>query len=69
MQLNWEPDHSIRVRLDGETAVVSANRQGLRSLANHLLALAEEPPGSHLHLDRYNALEDDSSGLILEKTE
>jgi hypothetical protein len=36
---------------------VNPHAEGLRSLANHLLALAEEQPGAHLHLDRSNKTE------------
>jgi hypothetical protein len=42
----------------------------LRSLANHLMALAnEESTSSHFHLDEYNSLEDHSVELIVEKIE
>ena len=69
MELHWEEDFRIEVRLEYGAAVISANRAGLRSLAGHLLALAEEPSGSHLHLDAYNALEDGSAELLLEHAE
>jgi hypothetical protein len=36
---------------------VHPHAEGLRSLAYHLLALAEEQPGTHLHLDRSNKTE------------
>ena len=67
MELNWIDGFEIKVRIDNGTAVISANREGLLSLANHLKSLAEEPPGSHIHLDAYNSLEEGSSELILEK--
>ena len=70
MNVNWEDGFSIRVKAEAGCALVSANRAGLRSLAGLLLALAEEKaPGSHIHLDAYNALEDGSDELILEKLE
>ena len=69
MELKWENGFTIRVSIDRDTAVLSSNRAGLLSLANHLTALANEAPGSHIHLDAYNALEDDSADLIIEKTE
>ncbi len=65
--MKWVEGYTIRVSVDGGTATVSANREGLLSLANHLAALAQERPGSHLHLDAYNALEEGSAELILEK--
>ena len=69
MKLYWVDGFEIRVGIENGCAVVAANREGLLSLANHLAALAEEPPGSHIHLDEYNALEDGSTELILERIE
>ena len=68
MQLHWEDNFQIQVEIEGDTAVISANRAGLLSLAGHLTVLAGEVPGSHLHLDEYNGLEDHSAELILVKT-
>ena len=67
MIFNWIDGFEITVRIDNGTAVISANREGLISLANHLKSLAEEPSGSHIHLDVYNSLEEGSSELIFEK--
>lgn len=67
MELHWEEGFEIRVRVEDGDAWIAANAEGLRSLANHLLALAEEQPGTHLHLDRYNGLEEDSAPLLLER--
>ena len=67
MIFNWVDGFEITVRIDNGTAVISANREGLISLANHLKSLAEEPSGSHIHLDVYNSLEEGSSELIFEK--
>lgn len=51
------------------TAVISADRQGLLSLSEQLKTLAEEQPGSHIHYDSFNSLEDGSDELIIEKIE
>ena len=67
MDLVWEEGFQIDVRVGNGTALILANREGLVSLANHLKALADEPVGSHIHLDRWNALEDGSAELILER--
>ena len=67
--MEWVDGFTIRVGIDGGTAVVSANREGLLSLAMLLSSLAEEPQGSHIHLDMYNSLEDGSTELILERIE
>ena len=65
--MEWFDDYTIFFRIDGETAVLSANRAGLLSLAGHLTELAEQAPESHLHLDAYNSLEEGSNELILER--
>lgn len=69
MRIEWEPNFSIRIGVQGGEATLSANRAGLRSLARIFADLAEEPPGSHIHLDAYNSLEDGSAELIVEKIE
>ncbi len=66
MNAEWQGDFRIRVKTDGKTAVVSANRDGLLSLAAICKSLADEKPGAHVHLDPYNSLEDDSAELIIE---
>ncbi|MET8538035.1 hypothetical protein ABZV67_41565 [Streptomyces sp. NPDC005065] len=50
---------------------VEANAAGLRTLAGHLLTLAQDgvPDGSHLHLEDSNGLEDGSVGLVLERSD
>ena len=69
MEIRWKDGYEISVRIDGEAVTVSANREGLQSLAMQLADLAEEQPGSHIHLDSFNSLEDGSAELILERTE
>ena len=66
--MRWEEGFMISVRLDGKTAILTANREGLLSLARIMKDLAGEASGSHIHLDRYNSLEEDSAELIIEKT-
>ena len=66
MEFKWEDGFRIAVKNEGGQVVISANREGLISLANHLKALAEETPGSHFHLDRYNSLEEGSAELVVE---
>jgi hypothetical protein len=42
---------------------------GLKTLAGHLLTLAQDstPDGAHLHLEENNGLEEGSVGLVLER--
>ena len=67
MELHWEGNELIRVTNRVDEVLISANRQGLRSLGKLCLALAEEEPGDHVHLDEYNSLEEGSVELIIEK--
>lgn len=50
---------------------MEANREGLISLARHILLLAQDdvPNGSHFHLDEFNSLENGSLELIISKNE
>ena len=68
MEIKWEDEYMIRVSVDdGNTVLISANKEGLLSLAAQLEALAYEDIGSHIHYDEYNSLEEGSSELIMEK--
>ena len=67
MDMKWVEGFEINVRIENDAVVISANKEGLLSLANHLKSLAEEPPGNHIHLDAYNSPEDGSPEMILEK--
>ena len=69
MRIEWEPNASIKVGVQGGEATLSANREGLRSLARIFADLAEEPPGSHIHFDEYNSLEEHSAELIVARLE
>ena len=69
MNIDWVDGAELRVSIDADGAVLSANREGLLSLANHLSALAQEEPGSHFHLDQYNSLEEGSEELVFVKTQ
>ena len=66
MNMEWIDGSEIRVGFDGQAVVISANREGLLSLAKQFEALADEPR-AHIHYDAYNALEDGSTELIVEK--
>ena len=68
MNIDWVDGFEIRVWIGNGKAVLSANREGLLSLAKQLTALAEEAPGSHIHYDQYNSLEEGSAELTIEKT-
>lgn len=65
----WEKDFQIRVDHSENEIVISANKEGLISLANHLLLLSQEnfSEGFHLHLDDTNSLEENSVPLVIQK--
>ena len=67
MELEWRDGVEIRVRIEDGTVILSANREGLLSLSDHLRALASERPGSHIHYDEDNSLEEGSAEIIVEK--
>lgn len=68
MNVEWIDGFRIRVSINSNTAVISANKEGLISLAKQLVALAEEAPGDHIHYDEYNSLEEGSAELVIERT-
>lgn len=67
MRIRWEDGFEIGVGVHGGEVTVSANRAGLLSLASILADLANEEPGTHIHLDEGNSLEEDSTALIIER--
>lgn len=67
MEINWKDGFVIKVRIEDNTVILSANKAGLLSLADILKSLADEPAGRHIHLDEYNSLEDGPNEMILER--
>ena len=67
MITEWIDGFEIRTAVKNDSVVISANREGLLSLARHLTALAEGEPGDHIHYDEYNSLEEGSAEIIIEK--
>ena len=68
----WEDGAALRAEVWDEperTVVISGNSAGLRSLARHLLTLAQRqvPDGRHLDFDSYGgSLSEDSLAIRLE---
>ena len=67
MKSEWVDGFKIKAVADNREIVISANREGLLSLAKQLTALADGASEDHIHYDEYNALEDGSAELIIEK--
>ena len=66
MVIEWVNGFKIHVSTDKDEVIISANKEGLLSLAKQLTALAEGKSGDHIHYDDCNSLEDGSSGMIIE---
>ena len=67
MDIDWEDGFVIKTRAEDGTFVISANREGCLSLAKQLAELADAEPGSHIHYDENNSLEDGSAEMIIER--
>ena len=68
--LRYEGDYRIKLEITGEHEILlSANKDGLISLATHLLTLAQDtvPACEHFHLTEDDTLEDGSAELIVQK--
>ncbi len=65
--IEWDDGFTIKVNVDKDTVVVSANKEGLHSLAKQLMALADSDVGSHIHYDEYNSLESGSNEMVIQK--
>ena len=68
MEIKWHDGAVIKVSGENGEIVIGANREGLLSLAQQLTDLADAAPGTHIHYDEYNSLEEGSAELIIEKT-
>lgn len=68
MKIDWMEGYEIKAAAENGEIVISANREGLLSLAKHLTALADGLPGDHIHYDDYNSLEDGSTEMIIVRT-
>ena len=69
MGIEWIDGFEIKAVAENGEIVISANREGMLSLANHLTALADGVPGDHIHYDEYNSLEEGSTELIIERVQ
>lgn len=69
IKYKWENGFEIVVENEQKRTIIVANKQGLISLANHLLNLAQDdiPSNYHMHFDELNSLEEGSTELIIRK--
>ena len=68
MEIEWIDGFEIKAAAENGEIVISANREGLLSLAKHLTALADGMPGDHIHYDVNNSLEEGSAEMIIDRT-
>lgn len=68
MKIDWVEGFEIKAAAENGEIVISANREGMLSLAKHLIALAEGVPGDHIHYDAYNSLEEGSAEMLIVRT-
>ena len=69
MIFSWVDGFKLSVKVEDGTVVISGNKEGLLSLANHLATLADEEGNDHFHLDEHNSLVEGSAELIVEKVD
>lgn len=71
IRYSWEEGFEIKCLIEDDTVSILANKEGLLSLANHLVTLAQDtvPAGDHMHFDEYNSLEAGSKEIVICKTE
>ena len=69
MEIEWVDGHEIRTTVESGEILISANREGLLSLAKQLTALADGVPGDHIHYDVYSSLEEGSAEMVIERIE
>ena len=67
MKIEWVDGFELMAVTENSKIIISANREGLLSLAKHLTALADGEPGEHVHYDEYNSLKEGSAEIIIEK--
>ena len=69
MHFNWTDGWEFQSTFDHDEVVFAANKEGLLSLANHLINLAQDqfPSGHHFHFDRGVELSDDSVAVVFMK--
>ena len=67
MKIEWMDGFEIKAVVENGEIVISANREGMLSLAKQLESLANGVPGDHIHYDEHNSLEEGSTELIIER--
>ena len=67
MIIEWIDGFQIKTAVENNEIIISANKEGMLSLAKQLRALADGVPGDHIHYDAYNSLEEGSAEMVIVK--
>lgn len=67
MKVEWVEGFKIKTSVENNEIVISANKEGMLSLAKQLMMLAKGDLGDHIHYDEHNSLEEGSTEMIIEK--
>ena len=67
MKTEWVDGFEIKAVAKKDEIIISANREGLLSLAKQLRMLADGISGDHIHYDAENSLEEGSAEMIIER--
>lgn len=67
MKVEWVDGFEIKAVVENGEIVISANREGMISLARQLTVLADGALGDHVHYDEQNSLEEGSAEMIIER--
>ena len=67
MKVEWIEGFKIKTSVENNEIVISANKEGMLSLAKQLMELADADLGDHIHYDEHNSLEEGSTEMIIEK--
>ena len=67
MRVEWVDGFEIKAVVQNGEIVISANREGMLSLAKQLMALADGVPGDHIRYDDQSSLEERSAEMIIER--
>ena len=67
----WNDNARYTLDVDYDSVILSANREGLISLAKQMIYFAynELPEGSHIHFDSFFTKTDQTFHLVVEKKE
>ena len=67
MKVEGVDGFEIKAVVENGEIVISANREGMLSLARQLTVLADGAPGDHIHYDEQNSLKEGSAEMIIER--